>query len=128
MIIGSIMDEYDQASAITLLAPLLAVEDQTSPVPSSLPDRYAPLENGLLAAFHIPQQSLSIQLLAEGAVMWSEMSDPERSYRVWQEVAQRLSRLPLADTLLCLGALVPVIRKLGGNEVLATIAQLLEIR
>jgi hypothetical protein len=127
-IIRSIMDEYDQTSAIGILAPLLAVEGQAPAVPSSLPDRYAPLEKGILAAFHIPQQSLSVQLLAEGTAIWVDINDDERSYRLWQEVAQRLTRLPMADTLLYLGALVPIIRKLGGNEVIANIAQLLDMR
>jgi hypothetical protein len=127
-IIKSITDEYDQTSAIAILAPLLDVEGQSPSVPSSLPDRYAPLEKGILAAFHIPQQSLSIQLLAQGAEIWAEVNDDARSYRLWQEVAQRLTHLPLADTLLYLGVLVPVIRKLGGNEAVTNIAQLLEMR
>ncbi len=128
IIIRSIIDDYDQASAIGILAPLLAIEGQAPAVPSSLPDRYAPLEKGVLATFHVPQQSLSIELLAEGAAIWAEVQDDERSYRLWHEVALRLTRLPLADTLLCLGTLSPVIRKLAGNEVLAAIAQLLDMR
>jgi len=127
-IIRSIADEYDQTSAIGILAPLLAVEGQAPIMPSSLPDRYAPLEKGILAALHVPQQSSSAQLLADGARMWAEMNDDDRSYRLWYEVAQRLSRLPLADTLLYLGALVPLFHKLAGNEVLTSIAQLLDMR
>lgn len=128
MIIRSIADEYDQTSAIGILAPLLAIEGQAPAVPSSLPDRYAPLEKGILAAFHVPQQSLCIERLAQGAAIWAEIGDDERSYRLWHEVALRLTRLPLADTLLCLGALMPVFRKVAGNEGLAAIAQLLDMR
>lgn len=127
-IIKSIVDEYDQTSAIGILAPLLAVEGQAPSVPSWLPDRYAPLEKGILAALHISEQSVFNQLLAQGAAIWAEISDDERSYRLWREVAQRLAHLPLTDSLLALGALAPAIRRLGGNEGLASIAQLLDMR
>lgn len=126
MIIGSIMDDYDQASAITILAPLLAnPAGNSAPSP---PDRDAALEIGLRAAFSVPHQAQRTYLLAEGAAIWADMLDTERSYPLWRETLLRLAALPLADALLCLGALLPVIRKLGGETALLSIAQMLEMR
>lgn len=128
MIIGSIMDEYDQASAIAMLAPLLSLEENTSQANPSFPDRYTALTNSIHAVMHVTQQELRAQLLGEGAALWAEMGDSEQAYRLWCDVAMRLSHMPLADTLLCLGALTPVIQKLAGRDGLQRIAHLLEIR
>ncbi len=39
-----------------------------------------------------------------------------------------MSSLPLADVLLCLGTLTPVIQSLGGDESLKEIAKILGVR
>lgn len=125
MIIGSIMDDYDQASAITLLAPLLA-DPASNPAPTPPPGDAA-LEIGLRAAFNVPQTTLRAQILAEGAERLAEVDD-ERCFQLWREALLRLANLPQADSLLCLSALQPVIRKLGGSAALNSIAQMLEMR
>ncbi len=128
MIIGSIMDDYDQASAITLLAPIMAMqhEDMTSDV--HLPDKYAALENGIRAALRLPHQRIRLQLLEEGALLWADMGDLERAYALWREVIQRIATLTYADGLLCIAALMPVIRQFTTQEDLKTIARLMETR
>jgi hypothetical protein len=125
MIIGSIMDEYDQVSAMTLLAPLL-----TAPAPpSSQPmAREAALEIGMRAAFNVQQRALRIRLLSEGAALWADIDDVERSFDLWRESLMQLANLPTADAVLCLSVLQPVIRKLGGSAALKAIAQLFDIR
>ncbi len=128
MMIGSIMDDYDQASAITLVAPILATHLQNNAPASDLPDRYAALESGIRATLRVSQQLLRVQLLTEGAHLWSENSDLDRSYRFWREVLQKLAELPYADMLLCLGALVPVIHSLGGSDAVRTVVELLDVR
>jgi hypothetical protein len=126
MVIGSIMDDYDQASAITILAPLLAnPAANPTPVP---PTRDVALEMGLRAALSVRQPSLRAEILAEGAELWADVTDDERCFQLWREVLLRLAHLPLAEALLCLSALQPVIRKMGGSTALNSIAQMLEMR
>jgi hypothetical protein len=126
MVIGSIMDEYDQASAITILASLLA-DTESVPI-STLPDYYLAIKEGIDAALNTPQQALRVQLLNEGAILWREIVDSEQRYRLWYETSLRLTRLPLADTLLCLGVLMPVIRTMAGDEGVYDIARILGVR
>lgn len=130
MIIGAIMDEYDQASAITLLAPLLALQGvpQHTAAPGPVPERHTALEQGIQAALRVPDQAQRWQLLAEGAALCAEASDSEQLYRLWREVAAHLASLPLADTLLCLSALAPLIQRLGGSDALAAVARLMQQR
>jgi hypothetical protein len=124
MIIGSIMDEYDQASAITILAPLLAAQQEGSES-GPLPDKYAALEKGIRAVLDIADPSVRVTLLAQGAQIWVDVTEEEQCYRLWQTVVQRLSKQPLADTILALSMLAPVVRHLAGNRGLGQIAQLL---
>jgi hypothetical protein len=124
MIIGSIMDEYDQASAITILAPLLAAQ-QIQPDTDALPDKHTALEKGLHAALETADPAVRLQLLAQGAQLWVDITDEDQAYRLWQNVLQHLAAHPLPDTLLAVGALIPVIRYLAGNKGVNQITQLL---
>lgn len=126
MIIGGIMDEYDQASAITILAPMLA-DSEVGPGTPML-DAYHALEDGLETAINIPQQSLRAQLLQDGVNRWVELADRNQQYALWRQVAKRLATLPLADVLLCLGILFPVIELMAGEESLQDIAHILGSR
>lgn len=126
-VITSIRDEYDRASAIGILVPLLLTEDPHEAVPT-LPDSYLALEEGLLAALDVPHQGVRAQLLSESAAVWTEVSYFEQSYRLWCRVALRLAELPLADSLLCLSVLLPVLRALVGDEGIADIARALVAR
>jgi hypothetical protein len=130
MIIGGIMDEYDQASAITLLAPLLALQGAPAPDdgPGPVPERHTALEHGILAALRVPDQTQRWQLLGDGAALCADTSDSEQLFALWREIAPRLAALPLADTLLCLSALAPLIQRLGGSEALAAVAALMQQR
>jgi hypothetical protein len=124
MIIGSIMDEYDQASAITIWAPLLAVEDEMSHN-GPLPDKYVALEKGIHATLEIADPVARGPLLMRGAQLWVDISEEDQCYRLWQNVAQHLAALPLADSILCLSMLAPVIRHLAGDRGLSQITQML---
>lgn len=124
MIVGSIMDDYDQASAITILAPLMAAQQETSDG-GPLPDKYTALEKGIRAVLEIPDPAVRASLLAQGAQIWVDVTEEDQCYRLWQTVIQRLSKHPLAESILALSMLAPVIRHLAGNRGLSQIAQLL---
>lgn len=123
-VIRAVEDEYDQASAITILAPLL----RSLPA-SSQPglDRYTVIRAGFLAALEIEQQSLRVQQMQVGRPLWLSLNREER-YQLWGEVAQRLVHLPLADVLLCLGTLMPVMESIGQEKSLQDIAHILGVR
>lgn len=124
MIIGSIMDDYDQASAITILAPLLAAQDDDGSA-GPLPDKYTALEKAIRAVLEIPNPAVRAPLLAQGAQIWVDVTEEDQCYRLWQTVIQRLSRQPLANTILALSMLAPVVRHLTGNRGLSQVTQLL---
>ncbi len=125
-IIGSIIDEYDQASAISILAPILAEH----PVDPAMPhlNSHMALQEGIETALSIPQQNLRLQLFTDGISRWLEVGDTQWSYGLWKQVARHLITLPLADTLLCLGALMPLFQALGGRERIQEIARVLGSR
>jgi hypothetical protein len=125
MVIGSIMDEYDQASAISILAPLLGGESTEHPQPA-LPSGYSTIREAFITALTVPQQALRAQLLAACTAAWSDSQ--ERTYELWRDIAQRLTSLPLADVLLCLGALMPLIQILGGDEGMTEVVAVLSTR
>jgi len=124
-VIGSIMDEYDQASTISILAPLLSGGERGSA--AALPDYDTVVKEALSYVMEVPQQQTRIILLTESVPLWEEMTEEAR-YHLWGEVAQRMATLPLADVLLCLGALIRVLRVLGGEKALLEIAQILGVR
>lgn len=124
--IHTVGEDYDKASAITILAPLLA--DDTSSSEMSLPDAYTAIQKGLEAALTIPHQALRTQLLVQGAALWGETSDKERSFNLWKQLAKELITLPLPDVLLCLGALLPIIRDFASDAGLQDVARVLGIR
>lgn len=124
MIIGSIMDEYDQASAITILAPLLAAQDETAQS-GPLPDKYVALEKGLLAALAVKDAAVRTQLLIDAAHLWIDICEDDQCYRLWQNTIQHLAGLPLADTIVALSMLTPVVEHLAGMSVVRQLTQLL---
>ncbi|MEQ8672820.1 MAG: hypothetical protein RLP44_26395 [Aggregatilineales bacterium] len=124
-VIGSIMDEYDQASAITILASLLATGERKAN--SSLPSYYGSVREAILSAVQIRQQHWRVRLLIESLPAWIELK-PEQQYTLWTEVSWQMSGLPLADVLLCLGTLTPILREMGGEKCLKEIAQILGVR
>lgn len=124
-VIGSIMDEYDQASAITILASLLATGERKNT--SNMPSYFGSVREAILSVVQIPQQHWRVRLLTESLPAWIELK-PEQQYNLWTEVSWQMSRLPLADVLLCLGTLTPILREMGGEKCLKEIAQILGVR
>jgi hypothetical protein len=126
MVVGSIMDDYDQASALCLLAPLLAdtiPPREAAPLPSS--DLL--LAQAVFTALRISSQAERARCLEEIALTWAAQ-DAGRRFSLWREVAQQLKSLPLADVLLCLSALMPVIHVIAGDNQLLKVAHVLGIQ
>jgi len=121
-----IEDEYDRASAISILAPLLTDHENDSV--AGLPDSYAAVRRGIEIALAVPIQSLRADLLRQGINLWVGGGDLERSYQLWRAIVLRLSSLPLADVLLCLGALFPLIQEIGDENALQEVAHILGVR
>ena len=124
--ISSISDNYDRASAVGLLAPLLADNENASF--ARLPDGYSAIEAGLLAALTVPQQAQRAALLRQGVSLWQTNEDGERSYMLWTQIARQLIQLPMADLLLCVGNLLPVIEIFAGPEGLDDVADIFGLR
>ncbi|MCU0497530.1 MAG: hypothetical protein MUF87_09290 [Anaerolineae bacterium] len=114
-IVQSIGDGYDRSSVIGILAPLMVEPEPITNQPT-LPEIGELMSFALKTIFEIPYQPQRAELLAEAAPLWVTLFDQDARYQLWRETAQRLKTLPLADVLLCLRGLLPVIRALGGNE------------
>lgn len=123
-VIDSIQDEYDKASALSILVPLLTDDETDAPPPVALPTPDILLLHALKTALDIPNQAMRAQLLTECVPLWTRL-DPQICYYLWRQYAQRLKTLPLADVLLSLSIIVPVIRVMGGDDALTKIRQLL---
>jgi hypothetical protein len=121
--VTAIQDEYDQASAIAILAPLVTEEGTIDT--SVLPDGRSALERGILTALNVPQQTLRTQLLQQGAQQYAEVATPEQAYDLWCEVVATFITLPMPDTLLCIHALLPLIRLFAGEKGIHEIGLLL---
>ena len=126
-VIGGIMDEYDQASAISILASLLIGDDTHEIDKTDTPNFEEAIKEAVLSALHIREQGWRVELFRQSIELWTELPK-DKSYRLWTMVAWRMTTLPLADTLLCLGAVTPIIRALCGDEKLKEIAQILGMR
>lgn len=124
-VIHDIPDEYDQASAITILAPLLIHGDLVNTAPSL--DEYSVLKQGISEALQVPQQMPRAELLALAVEPWRRLSEEPR-YTLWKEVVPQIIRLPLADALLALGRLMPLLADFHPESGLRDIAQVLGLR
>jgi ribosomal 50S subunit-associated protein YjgA (DUF615 family) len=123
-LVQSISDGYDKAIAIGLLVHLLV--DGDAPPALLLPDSHMALQQGLLAALTIPQQQIRTDMVEEGALRWvTHISSSEQTVALWQQLAPQLANLPLPDVLLCLGALLPILKQLAPHGGLQSIAQLM---
>lgn len=126
-VVEAITDEYDKASAITILVPLLTDQESQSEPVAQLPDALTLLTQGIQTALEISNQSIKVQLLAESIPSWLRLRR-EDQYTLWREVVYRLKTLPLADVLLCLSSVVPVIQTIGGDEVVEKVTQILSVQ
>lgn len=127
MIIGSIMDEYDQASAISILAPLVVDQEKQGYNSDRLPEYPALVARGVQTALNIPYQTMRVELLKKGVALWLALDD-DKCYRLWEDVALRLKSLPLADVLLCLGVLMPVLHRLAGDDGITKVTHILGVQ
>jgi hypothetical protein len=126
-VVEAITDEYDRASAITILVPLLIENDTPQREVQPLPTSVELLERGIKSALDAPNQFIKLELLAQSIPSWLRLKGDEQ-YRLWKEIAQRLKTLPLADVLLCLSLIVPVIRALGGEETVEKVTEILSVQ
>ncbi|MBC8097933.1 MAG: hypothetical protein H7Y11_00695 [Armatimonadetes bacterium] len=123
-VVDSIDDAYDLVSAITLLAPLLTdVAVQPTRLPG-LPTRFDVLALALSTALDTPHQALRPSLLAQFTPLWLNQP-PADQYDLWGMAVERLKALPLADVLLCLGAMIALLRVMAGETGAAKIIDLL---
>lgn len=119
-------DAYDKAGTIVLLVPFL--EGETLEAESQLPDVLTILQKAFERAVHITEQKTRADLLHQGALLWVQYSDAEASYRLWKHLAQGLISLPLADVLLCLEAIRPILQQIAGKDYTKAIAYILGMR
>jgi hypothetical protein len=124
--IQDVPDEYDKASAISLLVPL--VSDDEIGQWSTLPDGITIIRRGIESALMTHQQGLRAQLLAQGVALWVDHTDTEQSFILWKQIVRRLVTLPLSDVLLCMGALLPLVRHFAGDEGWRIMAESLGIK
>jgi hypothetical protein len=114
--IGAISDSYDRASAIILLVPLLAMEKvEQKP---KLPNSAMILRDGFRVAMQVSGQQDRAQLLLEGVACWLagfDVDDRATQHAIWGDLMPLLGSLPLADAMLCVEALIPIIRRLSGE-------------
>ncbi|GAB4572180.1 MAG: hypothetical protein Kow0077_10850 [Anaerolineae bacterium] len=112
--VREIEDDYDRASGIALLAPLL---NDTGHRPV-LASESQVLRGALLAACRIPDAEARAHALIRLLPYWEEAHPPEVAYALWREVLVQLSRRAPGHLLRDLAVLMPVVRRLGGPDVL----------
>lgn len=125
--IDIIEDGYDKASAISILTPLLA--DASSGGNYIPPDMPSALERGIETAMLIPSQILRADYLARGIHVWvNHVHDKDLSFGLWRRLVWQLRAFPLADTLLCLASIMPLIKEIGDEEAILQVSDVLGIR
>jgi len=122
--IAEIEDEYDRASALALLVPLL---NEQSSKRAELPDFSQAMWQGFEAALSIPEPRERAEALALGVARLSGAGE-EAAFQAWARLAPRLAYLPLTELVLCLGALVPLIREFAGEDGLRDLVAMLGAR
>lgn len=113
-VIETIGDEYEQASAIGILASMFSDEHFLPPPPAHLPTLVDIVAYSLNTLLDMPYQTIRTRILAETVPFWLRLK-AEEQFHLWYDFAWRLKALPLADVLLSLSVIVPVIRAIGGN-------------
>lgn len=125
--IDLIEDGYDKASAIRILTPLLSDSGgNTNFIP---PDMNTALEKGIETAMTISNQGLRAEYLKQGITLWvNNVRDDERTFNLWRKLVWQLRSLPLADVLLCLASLMPLIKDISEPDGMLKVAEVLGIR
>jgi hypothetical protein len=122
-VVMSIDDDYDRASAITLLASIFG-DNPYGEAASPMPDAHTLTVQAIKAAVSIPYQNARVDLLRAGVRLWLKLNENQQ-FGLWKDIARRLKSLPVADVLLSLGVMLPVLESLGGEGTTRKIAQVL---
>ncbi len=122
-VVQAVDDDYDRASAISLLAPILG-EDLPGEHSDTLPDAVTLLQQALTAALTIAYPHERHHQLQQLTPLWLTL-EPTEQFTLWQAITHYLKTLPLADVLLCLGEIMPVLRQLSGESNFPKVAQVL---
>lgn len=120
-----IEDEYDRASAFALLVPLVSESDAARK--SDLPDASEALWRGMEAALSCAHVRERAELLGRGALLYVGLGETA-SFQAWARLAQRLALMSLNEAVLCLGALVPLVREMAGEAGVRELATMLGAR
>ncbi len=124
--IKGISDGYDKASAIRILTPLLSKNGHSAYIP---PDMPTALEKGIETAMLIPNQRLRADYLGQGITIWvNNVDDKARSFDLWKQLVGQLKQLALPDVLLCLGAIMPLIKSIADTDTINQVVEVLGIR
>lgn len=83
--------------------------------------------DALAIILNLPSQTQRVELLGDSCVVWVAQ-DIQSRYEIWIDFAPKLANLPLADVLLCISALIPLMGSFGGDKLLREVAYLLEVR
>lgn len=121
--VSEIEDDYDRASVLLALAPLLL----DLPAPQTLPPRSALLAQAAEAALCVAHEGERLALLRACAALWQN-GDPDGAFALWQAIIKPLTRLPLPETLAAIGALMPVWADFLPEKTIVEAAQLLGLR
>ncbi|MDZ4672500.1 MAG: hypothetical protein SH821_16690 [Phototrophicales bacterium] len=124
-ILRQIEDEYDRASAISILASVLVHGKRTAY--SGQYDGKVMLTEALSLILNLPSQTQRADLLGESCAIWIAQ-DAQSRYELWADFVPKLAELPLADVLLGISALIPLLGSFGGDKLLREVAYLLEVR
>lgn len=119
-------DAYEKASTIALLAPLL--EGISLDARTELPDLFLAIQKGFERAIQVQEQKARADLFFQGANLWVQYANAETSYALWKSLAPRLVSLPLADVLLCLESIRPILQQFAGEQYTKTIAYIFGMR
>lgn len=125
--IDIIEDGYDKASSIRILTPLLSdTNNSNNYIP---PDMTTALEKGIETSMLIQNQILRAEYLEQGIILWVDnVHDKDRSFNLWRKLVWQLRSLPLADVLLCLASIMPLIKEVSEPDVINKVAEVLGIR
>ncbi|MFW5691903.1 MAG: hypothetical protein ACOCX3_00980 [Chloroflexota bacterium] len=124
-VIAMIDDEYDKASAVNLLADTMR---HSPPVRvQQTVDLHTILRDALDASLRVEHQTTRARLVRQASTCWTILDINDR-YRLWVRVALGLATLPLADTLLIVGELFPVLEEIGAPGTAEHIAHILGVR
>lgn len=130
-VIRAVREPYDRASTISLLAPLLVYGESVATTPALR--QVDLLQSALEALVAVPGQVARQHHMRQFVPLWEALPSESR-YKLWQSLGWQLTRLPLADVLLLLGEISPVLASFGiatgeeDRQIIKEIAHVLGLR